>query len=324
MNYPRLLLLAVGSTLVLSSCSSYKVVTPPAPPPVTQKTSEIAPVSGYVPDIDEPSTRGQLSRISPPNMDIARRFAVSPDGKSIVFSGRPVGSTEPYQLYRVDNGSAAPVKLTSGGASEALDPSFTADGEYIIFRTETTFWKMKKNGTGAKVRLSGSGLGIDLHPQVSSKGRLAFVTLDAVKGAPVIWTIGLDGADLTQYREGTSPVWSPDGSKIAFEYDDDIYVINADGTELTPLTSTPGIGEYKPFFSPDGKSLVYASNEDALGKPSTDLNIWTMSIDASNKRQVTELASWDSWPLWTKDGIYFLSARAKIDQAVVRIWKVKV
>ncbi len=307
---------------VLTSCASYRASTPP-PPPVTQHTSEFAPVFGYVPDIDEPSTRGQLSRVSPPNLDIQWRFCVSPDGKSIVFSARPAGSADPLQLYRLDNGAAAPVKLTSGGSVDALDPSFTPDGEFIIFRTGTTFWKMKKNGTGAKVRLPGSGLGSDLHPQLSSKSRLTFVTVDAGKGVPVIWTVGLDGSDLTQYREGSSPVWCPDGSKIAFEYDDDIYLINVDGTELTPLTATPGIGEYKPNFSPDGKSIVFVSNEDAQGRPTADLNIWTMSIDGTNKRQVTELVSWESWPVWTKDGIYFLSARAKVDRDIVRIWRVR-
>ncbi len=319
----KISILVVAAVGQLAGCAAKKVTTEPAPQPVTQKTSEVAPLTGYVPDIDEPSTRGQLSRVSPPNLDIQRRFTISPDGKSVVFSARPVGSEEPLQLYRVDLGSAAPIKLTSGGSSDALDPSFTPDGEFIVFRTETTFWKMKKNGTGAKVRLPGSGLGTDLHPQVSSKSRLTFVTIDAGKGVPVIWAVGLDGSDLTQYREGSSPVWSPDGSKIAFEYDDDIYLINADGTELIPLTATPGIGEYKPCFSPDGKSIAFASNEDSQGRPSPDLNIWTMSTDGTNRKQVTELVSWESWPVWTKAGIYFLSARARVDRDVVRIWKVR-
>jgi len=43
-----------------------------------------------------------------------------------------------------------------------------------------------------------------------------------------------------------NPVWSPDGARIAFDsnvpgkLDQDIYVINADGTGLTRLTDSPG------------------------------------------------------------------------------------
>ncbi len=58
-----------------------------------------------------------------------------------------------------------------------------------------------------------------------------------------------------------APVWSPDGSQIAFVSDRDgdqqseLYVINADGGDLRRVT--PGSGVYRdPFWSPDGQSLV--------------------------------------------------------------------
>jgi TolB protein len=49
------------------------------------------------------------------------------------------------------------------------------------------------------------------------------------------------------------PVWSPDGSKIAFASDRDgdweVYAMNADGTDQTNLTENPA-DDYDPAWSP--------------------------------------------------------------------------
>ena len=61
-----------------------------------------------------------------------------------------------------------------------------------------------------------------------------------------------------------SSVWSPDGTKIAFESigegdDTDIYVVNAaDGTGLTQLTSDGPSDDVDPVWSPDGIKIAFA------------------------------------------------------------------
>jgi Tol biopolymer transport system component len=56
---------------------------------------------------------------------------------------------------------------------------------------------------------------------------------------------------------------------------------------------------------------------------SSDVNIWHMRIDGTGKTQVTDLPSWDSWPRWGQDGIYFLSGRGKGNNNTVSIWRIK-
>jgi len=60
-----------------------------------------------------------------------------------------------------------------------------------------------------------------------------------------------------------SPRWSPDGKKIAFSlFDDhqrrDIFSVDADGADLTPLVSTAADDRY-PAWSPNGKKLAFIS-----------------------------------------------------------------
>ena len=53
-------------------------------------------------------------------------------------------------------------------------------------------------------------------------------------------------------QDGAQPSWSPDGRKIAFERDLDIYVMNADGSGRRNLTRGAS-RESQPGWSPAQK-----------------------------------------------------------------------
>ena len=63
----------------------------------------------------------------------------------------------------------------------------------------------------------------------------------------------------------SSPCWSPDGERIAFQSSRDgnneIYVMNEDGSGLVNLTNHSG-DDWTPDWSPDGTKNVFRSDRD--------------------------------------------------------------
>jgi Periplasmic component of the Tol biopolymer transport system len=116
---------------------------------------------------------------------------------------------------------------------------------------------------------------VDGHdPDWSPDGkRILFVTANSA-----IRTVNADGSDTVEilpsenrYDEVSfdSPKWSPDGKRIAFTRCDeitcDIYVMQADGSELKRLTRDrgfAGISSYSPSWSPDGKRIAFTRSGD--------------------------------------------------------------
>ena len=88
------------------------------------------------------------------------------------------------------------------------------------------------------------------------------------------------------------PEWSPNGSQILFlmkddsPYKTDIYVINADGTGLTRLTSTGDCVD--PTWSPDGKKIAYVKFKPQLFVDITKLEteLWIMDSSGSQPKKV--------------------------------------
>lgn len=88
-----------------------------------------------------------------------------------------------------------------------------------------------------------------------------------------------------------------------------IYEANPDGTNLTPLTSGPAY-HAECAYSPDGQSIVYASNEDG------SMNIYTMKADGSGQRKVTNTDyCYNGGPFFSPDGkqIIFRADRERPD-----------
>jgi Tol biopolymer transport system component len=99
--------------------------------------------------------------------------------------------------------------------------------------------------------------------------------------------------------EQVAKAWSPDGTRLAYASnhtgDNEIWVVNADGTGATNLTNRPGGGDGHPSWSPDGSKIAYQFGQDGLQ------TISVMNADGSGVTQLTQNGD-DRGPEWSPDG----------------------
>ena len=118
-----------------------------------------------------------------------------------------------------------------------------------------------------------------------------------------IFVINADGTGRTQITdhpaEDFDPVWSPDGTKIAFrthrDGDEEVYIMNVDGSAQRNLSNAPNHGDYSPAWSPNGEWIAFMS--DRAGNN----NIWVIRPDGSDLRQVTDIPGISEYPTWSPD-----------------------
>lgn len=99
-----------------------------------------------------------------------------------------------------------------------------------------------------------------------------------------------------------APLWlrdiqiSPDGQSIAFTYKGDIYVVDSQGGTARRLTATPNDIETAPIWSPDSKTVAFASTHHG----SNDL--FAISADGSNMRRLTSYSTNERPEAFSADG----------------------
>jgi Tol biopolymer transport system component len=87
--------------------------------------------------------------------------------------------------------------------------------------------------------------------------------------------------------------------RIVFDNSEDIYTVNADGTDLKQLTDNPG-AEFDPMWSPDGKQIVYRDSRRGMNQ---DDEIYVMNADGSSQTNLSNSPSSNEWgPAWSPDG----------------------
>lgn len=192
----------------------------------------------------------------------ASQPAFSPDGTRIAFhswrlSGWGLITT---QVYGGED------KLVARFVEDQL-PTWSADGSEIIFlsrREGDRKSRLMKVGS-AQVGSDGIVLGEGEYPTVGPDGNLAFKGWGSTGvGLRLSASTALENIRaLTGENDDTAPAISPDGQKIAFmsrrDGNWDIYVVNADGSNLQRLTDDPA-EDGLPTWSPDGRAIAFASS----------------------------------------------------------------
>ncbi|HSS00034.1 MAG TPA: hypothetical protein VLM79_23420, partial [Kofleriaceae bacterium] len=187
-----------------------------------------------------------------------------------------------YDIYRANADGSNLRKLTTEPGYDAEATVCPVDGS-IVFTSmrsgDLELWRMDADGKNPKQLTSSPGY---------DGG--AFFSADCSK---IVWRSSRpQGADLEAYQALLK-------EHLVKPTKMDLYIANADGSDARQLTYLPG-ASFAPFFFPDGKRVIFASNYLAPRGPEFDL--FAIDIDGTHLERITYAGGFDGFPMFSPDG----------------------
>lgn len=232
----------------------------------------------------------------------------SPDGERLAFTSRQNGLAS---IYIMELGDGTMRRLTDD-SEDASYADWSPDGNYIVYNVglESGRHLFVRATSGADRRqLTGEPGTEDSYPDWSPDGdQIVFARYDhiAVEGEDVdaeIFLLDLEKGNTARPLNvrGTSPAFSPDGTRIAFVSDlngsQDIYVMDVDGNNIVQITDDPYYDLW-PAWSPDGDRIVFVSVSEREG----NWDLYSVRVDGGNRERLTDHPAPDYAPAWSPDG----------------------
>ena len=239
--------------------------------------------------------------------------AWSPDGSKIVFTSS--GYRRDRDIYVMNADGSGRTNISNQPATMEFEPSWSSDGSYIIFHSHrdnnADIYVMNADGTG-QTRLT-TDPAIDSSPDwhpLALEPPLPTATPAPPTATPTPTpcpTTGCPTATPTPTPTNTpTPDLPPPSGKIAFERNQDIFVMNADGTDEINLTNSPA-DDTDPAWSPDGYQIAFRRDPNINETGGAD--IYVMNADGSGLTNLTNGPGHDSDPSWSPDGSKIAFAR---------------
>lgn len=210
--------------------------------------------------------------------------AISPNGSKIVF-------VRDGSLYTMNPDGTGTNLLKS--VLNASYPAWSPDGSMIAYTDVTyvnfiTYYgdiKVVSSTGQSLITLTASNMHFNHDPSWSLDGKTIIYVgwSDNSQSYDIFYVPSIGGAQKELFISSGSeygPNYSPDGLKIVFDKEDNIFNVNATGVG-TPVQLTSAGFNRGQSWSPDGTKIAYASNISGSD------DIWIMNADGSNKINVT-------------------------------------
>jgi hypothetical protein len=236
----------------------------------------------------------------------------SADGKFLVFQSEREADNPFYQIYLL-NLETGDVNRVSPGTGKTTCAFLRPGSDDVLFASTHTDPEAKtKQKAEFDIRASGKSR------------RYAWDYDDRME----IFVSKRDGSNVRRLTDApgydAEGSYSPDGKLIVFcslrhaytgtlspeekkklevdtAYFGDIYLMNADGSNVRRLTSTPGY-DGGPFFSPDGQRVIWRR----FNEKGDTADVYTMKLDGSDVRRLTDFGAMSWAPYFHPSGQYVI------------------
>ncbi len=246
-------------------------------------------------------------------------FTMNTDGsdKKLVSTGK--GRTTCSYFYP-DGKNILYASTHSGSESCPQKPDFSKGYVWALYKDYDIY---KADISGSNLTKLTSVTGYDAEATISPKGdKIVFTSTR--DGDIELYSMNLDGSDVKRltnipgYDGGA--YYSYDGSIIVFrasrfenpgelkEYQGlleqglirpsklEIYVMNADGSNIRQVTSN-GKANFGPYFFPDGKRIIFCSNmDDPKGR---NFDLYSINVDGTGLERITYNDTFDGFPMFS-------------------------
>jgi Tol biopolymer transport system component len=194
-----------------------------------------------------------------------------------------------YDIFTAKPDGTDLKRLTKAPGYDA-EATVSTDGKWIVFTSvrdgDIELYKMKTDGTGV-TRLTRS---------VGYDGG-AFFSPD---GQWICWRAEYPASDSARadYRKLLA-------DHLIRPSHLDLWVMKSDGSGKRQVTHKPG-ASFAPYFTPDGKSLIYSSNwETPRGR---NFDLYLVPVEGGEPAAVTRDETFDGFPMFSPDGRWLVFA----------------
>jgi len=241
--------------------------------------------------------------------------AISRDGKLIAFAAQDLSFNIEILPFDAEMGrqTGAPQEVTRGSNNNDF-LNFSPDGRSIVFQSHrgasSHIWRVDVGS--APVQLTSDPNFNDATPRWSPDAQsIAFIRrpvgVPDIPGAPgSLWLISSDGGNPRVLSENAfSPTWAPSGlalvyCSVAEGRQNQLVIFDLATKTSRRLTNEPGVSPLS-AFSPDGKWLIYQSNQ------SGNVDLRAVPIGGGESRTVVATPHQDVHPFVSPSGnwLYF-------------------
>ena len=187
-----------------------------------------------------------------------------------------------YDIYRAGPEGENPVPLTSTDGYDAEDV-YSPQGDKIVFTSV-------RSGDLELYLMNPDGSGVEQLTDTPGYDGGAFFSLD---GQWIVWRASRpEGRDLEDYRALLQQDLIRPGKL-------DLYIMNL--TERKPVRLTDnGAANFGPYWHPDGRHIIFASNvDDPQGR---NFDLYLIDIDTRAIERITTYEGFDGFPMFSHDG----------------------